>query len=462
MADNSQVCNMCNKDFATYGCCCTFPVPVFCQKAECINSHHTKNPKASHNEIPLDGVARVTQENLRDLKVKFVNIEEGKDRLENNLKAVEACKASVKEYFVCVRGDLDDIEQTYLRMLDGYYGQIMEAIHNAVKDARAMVFEPEWPADLVNPLAKMVWEYGSAPSSPDLVELFQWDVSRPDVDLKGLVNVQMYSKRFSKLALVVNHCLHEFDTQKQKWSSVRLQGVTPANFKVAWDSVSAYYADNLRLLCTGGSTPMTNTSYEIEVMTGKVTEKGRMRYSRSGHGMCQYQGKFYVFGGNGAKRMAEKYEPEEDNWLSLPNMAVGHHWFTTCIHNNQIYLCGGNSAVVEIFSPATEEYIPTSLQLEGNWAEASFSIASVGEDIAFISPRGLLLWTPDRPEGNLANKPFAKALESVWSCMTPVSDGVRLIFLPDQKEKCVKCFDLITLRCKDISVPELVDLPQSQ
>jgi len=468
MADSSVICSVCSKDFAVLGCCCVFPVPLICAKQECLTQHHNKTPKAAHNELPVHEVMRITQrEDLHRLKVRFVNIDEGKGMLERNLKAVEECKESVKEHFASLKAELDDIEQDYRQILNGYYSQITEAIHNAVKDAKTLVFESEWPANLDNPLAKVVWEYGTGPSSPDL-ELFNWNVSRPSVALKGLVTVQMYSKRFTaylpdkpKLALVLNRCLHELDTRTRKWSSVRLQGEGLTNFKHSWDSVSAYFEDNIRLLCTGGSSPTNNNTYAIEILTGKVTEKNRMRYSRCGHGMSQYNGKFYVFGGSGAKRTAEKYEPEEDSWTTLSNMRIGHQWFTTCIHHDKIYLCGGDSPVIEYFTPSTEEFTEASLRLEGVMAEASFSIASVGEDIVFISQRNLRLWSPDSPVLNMTDRPFVKALKSVWSCMTPVSDGSMMVFMPSHEGKYVKCFNLNTLAYVELGVPELVDLQEA-
>jgi hypothetical protein len=465
MADITVVCFVCKRDFAVYGCCCDFPVPLLCNKPECIAAHHSKFPKAAHNEISLQDSQSVTgREDLLRLKHRFVNIEEGKEMLERNLREIDQCRQGVKEHFDQVRADLVDVEQMYMQMLDGYYTQIMDAIHNAVIEARALVSVPEWPADQPNPLAKVVWEYGTVPSS-SAMELFAWSASRPAVALKGLVNVQMYSKRFStylpdtpKLALIANRCLHEFNANSRKWSGVKLSGDGLANFRHSSDSVHAYYADNLRLLCTGGSSPMTNNAYTIDVITGAITERSRMRFSRASHGMSQYNGKFYVFGGTGAKRTSEKYDPEEDSWSSMPNMKIGHHWFTTCIHHNKIYLCGGDSPVIEYFTPETEEFTEVNLRLEGELAAASFSIASVGEDIAFISAKNLRLWTPESEVLNLKDKAYPKTLKSVWSCMTPVSDGFRYVFMVSQEAKCVKCFDLNTMGFTEFQAPELVDL----
>lgn len=469
MADITVVCFVCKRDFATHGCCCDFPVPLLCNKPECEAAHHSKFPKAAHNEISLQISQSVTgREDLLRLKHRFVNIEEGKEMLERNLKEIDQCRQNVKEHFDQVKADLSEVEQMYYQMLDGYYIKINDAIHKAVIEARALVSVLEWPADQQNYLAKVVWEYGTGPSSSDL-ELFNGEVSRPNVALKGLVNVQMYSKRFGaylpdtpKLALIANRCLHEFNANSRKWSSVRLQGEGLANFQHASDSAHAYYADNLRLLCTGGSSPMTNTAYTIDMITGAITERSRMRFTRSSHGMSQYNGKFYVFGGTGARRTSEKYDPEEDYWSSMPNMKIGHHWFTTCIHRNKIYLCGGDSPIIEYFTPETEEFTEVNLRLEGDLAAATLSVTSVGEDIALISCKSLRLWTPDSEVLNLRDKTFPKTPKSVWSCMTPVSDGFRYVYMVTQEARCVRCFDLNKTAFTEFTAPELVDLKPAE
>ena len=98
----------------------------------------------------------------------------------------------------------------------------------------------EWPAEQPNPLAKVVWEYGTG-------------------------------------SLQLCH------------GALRL-----VNFPTSCGGV--HYADNLRLLCTGGSSPMTNTAYTIDVITGAITERSHMWFSRWNHGVSQYNGKFYMFG----------------------------------------------------------------------------------------------------------------------------------------------------------------------
>jgi hypothetical protein len=83
--------------------------------------------------------------------------------------------------------------------------------------------------------------------------------------------------------------------------------------------------------------------------------------------------------------------------------------FTTCIHHNKIYLCGGDSPVIEYFTPKTEELTEVNLRPEGDLTAASFRIASVGEDIAFIPVKQLRLWTPDSEVLNLKDKALVTA-----------------------------------------------------
>lgn len=137
------------------------------------------------------------------------------------------------------------------------------------------------------------------------------------MSLKGLVNVRIYSKRFTRihqlLALIVNCC--EFNANSGKWSGVRLSGDRLANFKHSSDFVHAYYADGLRLLCTDCSSPMANNTYTTEVIAGAISERSRMWFSPI-FTRC-LKNRFYIFGGTGST--FAKCDPEEDFWSSMPN-----------------------------------------------------------------------------------------------------------------------------------------------
>ena len=77
------------------------------------------------------------REDLLRLKHRFVNIEEGKEMLERNLREIDQCRQGVKEHFDQVRIDLTEVQQMYYQILDGYCTQINGAIHTAVIEDRA-------------------------------------------------------------------------------------------------------------------------------------------------------------------------------------------------------------------------------------------------------------------------------------------------------------------------------------
>ena len=431
-----------------------------------MTQHVSKNAKASHYDIPIDDVMRIADsETLRKLKIKFLNVEEGRGMLEKNLKRVDDCKELVKEQFAYLRHELDDLERDYNHMLGQYHAQICEAISVAARDAKTLIFETQWPPTQTDLLARFIWEYGMEGAKPE-IELFSGKVERAFVDLKSIIRVQMHSRSFKtsfpdrpKLALISEKCLYEYDVQKTNWSGVRLQGEAVATCKLAWDTALAYYSDNLRLLCVGGSSPLTNNTYTVDVCTGNLTENSHMRSCRSGHGLSQYNGKFYAFGGFGGKNTGEKFDPEVNEWSPLGKMRGGHQWFTTCIYKDKIYICGGDSPIIEYFDPLTEEFTEvTSHRLTDAFADASYSVAATGSDMVLVSARFMRIWNTESEVLSVSDKTFKKPFRAVWSCMSPIFDGVNM-FMPSQDGKKITKLTLNGLVFTEIEAKKLEDMP---
>lgn len=463
MADDSTViCVGCQKQFAEFCCCCSYPLPRLC--SSCVEQHRNKLKQVLHIELPIQCARNIEseEEQLR-INHKFRNISGAEEMLKVNLRKVEDCKEKVRSEFGGLIRELQYLQEDYLTALNVCSVEITDTIHDAVKVAKEHALDPLWPESVSHPLAKLIWEFqlGASCSS---AALFTSKVTRPPVDLKSLIQLTTHCKTVSKdlpqrsvLALVVDNCLHELNTATRKWSSTLLKDQANTRFRPSWDSVFAYYSDNSHLLCTGGSSPLSNAVYTLESAAGTVLSNCSMLSRRCGHGLTQYKGKFYAFGGFGAGCNAEKFSPEEDEWTSIGKMRGEHQYFTSCLYMDKIYLCGGNSAIVEFFDPETQSFTEiTTFHLEGPFADSSCSVTLMGDDLILLSPRQICCWKV--ADNSMVEQDLPRALQSEWANMAPVSDGVQLVFLPNAEEKLVKVINLLSLDCVEtLRAPEVTE-----
>ena len=80
----------------------------------------------------------------------------------------------------------------------------------------------------------------------------------------------------------------------------------------------------------------------------------------------------------------------------------------------------------------------------------------MGEDLLILSPHKICYWKV--ADNSKVEQDLPKALQGEWANMTPVSDGVQLVFLPNSEEKHVKVVNLLSLVwVETLLVPEMAD-----
>ena len=457
---SSVICLTCRNNFATKACLCTFPLPISCN--QCFDKHISKSTLANHRTIPIEDSIKITsQQDLHEIKLRLVNIDEAENVLKGNMMTLEQCKTSIEEQFAMLIYDINAIKEQHLNILRQINLSIEGAILEAVGLARKHAIDSQWDSSVDNPLARKVWEFQVRDQS-SVLTLFEYEVTRPPISLEKLIQVKMIGRTSLPtlpdkpvLSLIADQYLHRFDTSTQQWTgNVQLTGDL-SSWTFSWDSALAHFSDNIHVLVTGGGNPLTNSVYKVNVMDGKVTELAHMRSSRSGHGLTQLRDLFYVFGGAGARRSAERFSPSEGagSWDNLGNMNGSHQWLTTCTYKDEVYICGGDSELVEKFSPATGLFTVVEFKLLDAWAESSLSIGIIGAEVVFLSSSMIKKWNVE--DNSSIDKKLVRPLRSAWSCMTPISNGGEKIYLPSQESKHVKCVNLITGRVEEFKAPQM-------
>lgn len=139
---------------------------------------------------------------------------------------------------------------------------------------------------------------------------------------------------------------------------------------------------NNKILVMGGTYETADTiatlshAYFYDPATESWEDVGPMEHPRYAFGAWAHQGKVYVFGGENYQydgeagtfelndvMESELYDPEANEWSSLPPMHYPRNTFGTTLWNGEIYAVGGiyswdqyRNPTIEIFNPETESW----------------------------------------------------------------------------------------------------------
>lgn len=156
------------------------------------------------------------------------------------------------------------------------------------------------------------------------------------------------------LAHVTSTSLRFFNFHCSTWSPYIL-----LRTKIQADSSSSWVIlEDSCIFCCGGN---QKAAAYILGCDGSVKQKANMNAERGGHGLLAASNP-YVFGGYGLQT-CEKLELHNSKWIPLPSMREARWSFNPCMLLGTVYLCGGNSATMEAFTPQTDAFFPLHVML---------------------------------------------------------------------------------------------------
>ena len=161
------------------------------------------------------------------------------------------------------------------------------------------------------------------------------------------------------LVEVAERGVRTYDFTKEQWTGTII--LTEGIFR---DSSLRYVLVDMRKLmgCGGVETPHTecftlNRLGTVELLSG-------MLEARRFHGLILWNQSAYVFGGfikqNNDKIHLKSSEKLQllgvSQWKEVPSMPFGRSTFNPCQWNCSIWLCGGGTPSIDVFSPYSETY----------------------------------------------------------------------------------------------------------
>ena len=148
----------------------------------------------------------------------------------------------------------------------------------------------------------------------------------------------------------------------------------------------------------------------LETEELQIERQNSLIEKRSSPGAVLFEGKVLVFGGvqypkegAGLKTLAtaEELDVSSDEpdccWHGLPPMVTPRAFFTPCVYNSQVYLCGGLTPYCERYCPSSCSYTPlwVSLYEFDGYAHSTFLYEG---EIVILSQHWMTRWKPEGVE----------------------------------------------------------------
>ena len=155
-----------------------------------------------------------------------------------------------------------------------------------------------------------------------------------------------------------------------------------------------------------------NDCYRYNPETEQWTPLADMPTKRSGTAAFEINGKIYVVGGGFKKpegnfqflKTVEIYDPENDSWVTGPDMNQPHDYPASCLHEGAIYILGGHHPEACLGGPRTDpgfDFCECWRPGETSWTQLAplptprFAAAAVSRGNEILTCGGVAF----RPEG---------------------------------------------------------------
>ena len=203
------------------------------------------------------------------------------------------------------------------------------------------------------------------------------------------------------------------------------------------------------LVCGGGlGLDVFWASVYVVKWDGSVQKRGSLVKPRCAHGVIEYGGSVYVFGGECTSHTDKTQNLKECERLhlknarqteSLPSLREGKHSFNPCFYLEFIYISGHGSTLMEAFSPVQSQFSAFTMVIPQNHA---CCIYTLGEELV-VHTLNMKLRYAVRSSNRLVEvgRKQWKAQVVKVQCTQPVVERDRGVVYYVWDGRC-RCFDI--------------------
>jgi len=363
MSTGNCLCSVCGYRAAEMFCPCTSPETFLC--ANCVGSHNIKRGGRAHTIWPielLDGYKipgyaehfqtrtelfpQVRIQVLEQVALVDKAIKEFTDAIEKAIWEIMQYGKKTTTELQALRTELSREAETALEEVERTLAEDKPQLTSCLGSVFRALSEDLRPFQLFS------YSLNTSSTLAVVTLTSQLHLSQTAVQPQADQVVQN-----CQLVEVTKTYFRIFDFQRGAWNqSSPLKPNIQADHNSSW----VVLEDESIFICGGEG---LSTAYVVGL--DKCVEQGRMHGVRYWHGLLYSNHSVYAFGGRNPNLLnsCEKYQVQQHSWTPLPPMQAARYYFNPCLFNGSIYLCGRSSALLEAFSPQTDQMLPFQLTM---------------------------------------------------------------------------------------------------
>ena len=194
---------------------------------------------------------------------------------------------------------------------------------------------------------------------------FKVNIAPVQTELTQITTLAVYSfEQYFRKALAASKVYHfsfnsnimsTYEPKSNLQKSHTLQGGRNIPEKACWCNLQSGFV----FVCGGFvSNTYQSTTYLVDPTNLNVEVTAQMTQARRSHGLIEYEGRVYAFGGyNGALlNSAERYTLREEQWAPISSMKTARNFVMPALMQGKIYIVGYDGNGLEVYDPQKDEY----------------------------------------------------------------------------------------------------------
>lgn len=179
MGENRS-CSICEIDEAEVFCICS-DLPLLC--AGCRPSHEAKPD--FHFSLPAQAYDHVNRHNQMQYKIWLFSLNHSQERLRDNMKAMDQCRADLEACFLKMRRELNELRTQVLQKLEEMKEALGIMIEQAVEETSTHAYLSDYEPTTY--LANLVWTQ-CCEQRPDPIPVFTYQI-HPDMRVEECLEI---------------------------------------------------------------------------------------------------------------------------------------------------------------------------------------------------------------------------------------------------------------------------------
>lgn len=364
-SEDQFACSVCSRPAAGF-CCCRNEKTKLC--LSCFSEHYEAEDSDSHTFLPQEAFDYISP---------LVPIADFLERCRVVTTITQALAVRIdklekerEDYVQFLAGKEEEMIHMVKTQIANDQANTCTRINKEISHLKTIIGEIEkarGDLDLGEDLSHLIIRTHEITATSVLSDTtkFKVNINPIQTELTQITTLAVFSfEEYFRKALAASKVYHfsfnsnimsTYEPKSNLQKSHTLQGGRNIPEKACWCNLQSGFI----FVCGGFvSNTYQSTTYLVDPTNLSVSVTAQMTQARRSHGLLEYEGQVYAFGGYNGSLLssAEKYTLRAEQWTAISPMQTARNFVMPALMKGKIYLVGYDGNGIEVYSPLLDQY----------------------------------------------------------------------------------------------------------